>query len=769
MSTCPECDATTVPGARFCGRCGAVLEGNGGAGADDPRPGTVPPPTDDVEEVAPGRVAASRRRGVALGAVVALAVLLVVTWPSSTPPAAPGPGDRSGVDTPAALPARLGVRWDVPVPGSGGPTSAGRPPARVGEDATAVADVVVGADGAVSSARPPGVLADGVWAVAGSDGLVLGDAATGQVTAVRPWPSSTSVTPVGPALAWVPAGGGSSDPVVAVAEGGAVRLGPDLEVRWRSPVVPMMDATAVASGRGPLVPARRAGSADASAVLDLRDGRVLVRTSGDLRLLAVGHGLALTADERDVVAAWVVPDDPVALPGDATPAWEMSLRPGRPVGVDVLSGDRLALHAVDAVVGEVRLVDATDGTMLDIIAGWPNSDLDGGRTAEAFDDVVVGVVGDVLRRFTWDGTRLPPVQLDRIGWFVTSGDRLVQLVSRRGGEVLLVTADGEAVPAAAPPPTPGVADRVVRVVGDTVGIGGFGQVRWVDARTGELDVPPPPGARDGDPPDLGSGDVVRTSRALVGRQGQATVALGDDGEVIWRRSGVTPVVAVGEGVVVRGEAGSDLAGLQLLDRDGGTVTALHGAMGIAGPLDGAVVLVEPGAVAVVSQTDGTERWRTALPALPALANLDGDVHPGLVVTPRHVVVPLADGTLVALRREDGRLVWAVPTGVATEVVGAGEEVVVATVDGALLRVAPDGVVTPVANLAAAAVELAVVGDVVLALLPGRLVGVAPPGGPLPDEDRVELGSSRPLSAPGHPMQAGRWHAARARPSTSPGG
>ena len=729
MSTCPECGATAVPDARFCGRCGAALvHGEDEAG---PRPsGTAAvPPTDHGVGSDPSR-GRSRWRVVALGVVVALAVLLVLTRSSVTPPRGSGPGDRSGVDTRVALPSQLGVRWDVPVPGSGGPTGAGRPPARIGPDAIAVAGVVVEADGDVVSVRPPGVVADGVWAHAAGDGLVLGDAATGRVTATRALPPSTEVTPLGPALAWVSAAGGPGDPVLAVAEGGAVRLGDDFGVRWRAPVVPVVADASVASDGGPLVPARRPGASAADAVLDLRDGRVLARTGGDLRLLAVGHGLALTADERDVVAAWVVPDDPATLPGDRSPVWELSLRPGRPVGVDVLSGGRFAVHAVDAVVGEVRLVDARDGTTLGLIAGWPNSDLDGGRTAEAFDDQVVGVVGDVLRRFTWDGTRLPEVELGGVGWFVTSGDDLVQLVSRRGGDVRLVTADGEVVPTTAPPPTPGVGDRVVGTVGGTVGIGGPGRVRWVDARTGELDVPAPP---------VPSADTAGGP------------------------------VAVDDGLVVRGAPGTDLPGPWLLDRDGEPVTALPGAVGVAGPVDDALVVVEPGAVAAVALADGTQRWRTALPAAPALARLDGGVHPGVVVTSRHVVVPLADGRVVALRREDGGVAWSSATGVPTDVVGAAEEVVVATTRGEIVRVDRDGAAVPVTTLGAAVVELAVVEDVLLALLPERLVGIAPPGGPVPDEDRVEIGSSRSPTAPGPPTTGERWHAAQPRPSTSPGG
>ena len=675
---CGECGAPPVAGARFCGRCGAVVApaAAGSASGAAGTPGTDPTASADTEGLRGAPPADRGRWRARAGAAAAAAVLAFVVWPSS-----PGPGTPSGRDVGAPLPAELVLRWDVPVPGIAVPTGAGRPPVRLGDGAVAVADVVVDARGAPTAARPPGALAAGTWAAAGGEGLVVGEAVTGRITTTRPWPPGLGVTPVGPVLAWVARddADGPGDPVLAVAGGGAVRLDvDDLAVQWHTEAVPVVDDGEVGVGDGPLVPARTAGSIAPDAVLDLRDGRVVARTSGDLRLLGIGHGLVLTADGSSL-AAWPVHDGAATaeLPDGRRPRWELSLAPGRPVGVDVLDGERFAVLAVDIVIGEARLVDARDGSVLSVVAAFPNTDLDGGRTAEAFDDLVVGVVDDELRRFTWEGSRLPGVPLGREDWFVTRGDGLLQLVAWRTGDVRLVSAGGTEVPVRVPPPRSD-GPAVLAVVGDAVVVvTGPGGVRWVDARTGALDVEPP------------------TGRAA--------------------------------------EAGDPTS-----DADRSTV-----AVDVAGAGEDAVVVVEPGTVALLDRGEGAERWRTALPARPALASRTPHAHPGVVVTDRHVVLPLADGSVVALGLASGDRVWRTQVGVPSAVVGAGEEVLVATVDGRVVRLGSDGRMAQLAALDGAVVELAVAGEHVVALLPERLVGVGPPGGPLPDEDRVELSLVRP--------------------------
>jgi hypothetical protein len=189
---------------------------------------------------------------------------------------------------------------------------------------------------------------------------------------------------------------------------------------------------------------------------------------------------------------------------------------------------------------------------------------------------------------------------------------------------------------------------------------------------------------------------------------------------------------------------------------------------VLGPVDGAEVVVEPGSVTLLTGADRAEVWRTTLPARPALARRTPDAHPGVVITSRHVVLPLADGSVVALDRDRGDVAWTTRVGVPSAVVGAGEEVVVATVDGVVVRLGPDGTRRQVAALDGVVDELAVVDDVLLALLPERLVGIGAPGGPIPDDDRVELSALRG-PRPSAPDPAVRWHPASVPLSTSPGG
>lgn len=380
MSPCPTCGADDPTGsARFCGRCGALLEPS-------------------VDAATTGR----RRWWLVGGAAALVAVVGLVAWVPAEQPPAPGSGPTPGPTT-AALWER-GTRLELPLSDAVAP--AGPEHVLVGGQVLATS-----ADAPAELPRLPRVLTasaldDDRWAVVEGGQLVTGSLRAGVVTRTD-LPAGLPVG--GPARAWL-----GGDPVVVDRDGHLVRLGADGAVAWSTdrPVPSLQvagaqwllgsDATgatvAVAAADGtvselsgrPLVVVGDVAVLQRDDVVgvDLRTGAVLwerpdvggtwrtlagqVVLEGPVAVVRIDPGSGATTGEVPRAAAVAVADgaaivqgaELVAVDWDGAVTWTLPLADGvahRPVAVDA---GRVAVRSSGAVGTTVTVVDAAAGTVL---------------------------------------------------------------------------------------------------------------------------------------------------------------------------------------------------------------------------------------------------------------------------------------------------------------------------------------------------------------------------------------------------------------------
>jgi outer membrane protein assembly factor BamB len=136
-------------------------------------------------------------------------------------------------------------------------------------------------------------------------------------------------------------------------------------------------------------------------------------------------------------------------------------------------------------------------------------------------------------------------------------------------------------------------------------------------------------------------------------------------------------------------------------------------------------------VTAMSTQNGTQRWTHA-----SDTQLKGDALLG----PRHVTVATTNGQLVALDRRDGAVAWRanIETPIAS-LTGAGDHVLVGTHDGLIVQL--DGRGREVQRIAAgtgAVHEVAALGETVVAIIDGRVIGLRDDGTGIIREDEVEV-------------------------------
>ena len=119
--SCPECSTTWDGDARFCGRCGALLQPHPRAATGDATAGgTTPEPRGEVLQTRSGLTTAFALLGVV--ALLTLAALVRSGAPSPTGDPDPSPGERQLVDdlVRAGASSFGGLRWERPIDGAAG-------------------------------------------------------------------------------------------------------------------------------------------------------------------------------------------------------------------------------------------------------------------------------------------------------------------------------------------------------------------------------------------------------------------------------------------------------------------------------------------------------------------------------------------------------------------------------------------------------------------------------------------------------------------------
>ena len=771
--TC-ACGTQAPEGARWCGRCGARLE----PPEQEPTVGdpTVGAPTlgdrtvgdrivggPDVQDTGTGGEAVSPHRTpdlasgqgagdqprvrvallVVLVALLSLAALLV---PRSPPPpeALLGRLDdatgRSSTATPPSGP--LEQRWSVPLepprPGPGEAASA------AGPDHVLVSGVLLEAGGAGDERTWPDVLAGatdpvtGRWAVVEGDLLTLGDV-TGVVqdrSGLRDGPADWQ--PVGPAVGWV-----EGDPLLVAPDGRVGRVTPGGSVRW------------VAAGTW-TEPRRRGAWLLAAAPVDegpVDDRWVVVDPDTGREVLHVtGTRPVLAAD----VVVQAVDDELVATDvRSGREAWRRQLPPRTGGGSGIIGlfaapGDAelvgtplgaVLLLDVPGAPLRAQLLDPVDGRIAAEVALPGRLRSASGRLRVGVDEQGVVAVDERVTARGWDGSERwsiqpGPTRDAALQLLEGTGDVVLSAATDRGtgvpdarSRVVLDAADGSIGARLGPVLAAPDGTLLAAEVGGIVALRGtdlptVAGVAWIDpldgtsARERALRLV----ARAG-----GDGDQVVLAGTRRGTQQTAELVLSP------RPGGATTRRTLGERRV---RLRITDAGPQL-DVEGGADPTWTGpalpvgpsGRAVVGPVpgvDGGETLVEIGTAVLRGRAslDGTIAWVARLPAAVAIAPvLAGDV----------LVTALLDGSVVATDVASGEQRWRtrLPV-VASAGTAAGEQVLLGLRDGTVVRLAADGTVTDrltgSGGPAGPVGQVAVVGEHVLATLPGRLLGFGAPGG-----------------------------------------